>query len=126
MLFRSEKSNVNATYAPVVTLSVEGSGTQVVVIELTNQDNGQTAIIGRYEVNFEEKRYTPHTEKIREAFEAVGGIQQETEPPVTEPPATEPPQTWAPATEPPVDPVVPEEPQEGGDDPYGDAGFGQQ
>lgn len=96
-----EKSNVNATYASTVTLTVEGTGTQVVVVELTNQDNNMTTVIGKYTVDFDNQSFSPISEKVNEAFEEVDGLYHETEPPVTEA-VTEPMQTWwsPPETEP--------------------------
>lgn len=88
-----EKSNVNATYASTVTLTVEGTGTQVVVVELTNQDNNMTTVIGKYTVDFDNQSFSPISEKVNEAFEEVDGLYHETEPPVTEA-VTEPMQTW--------------------------------
>lgn len=96
-----EKSNVNATYASTVTLTVEGTGTQVVVVELTNQDNDMTTVIGKYTVDFDNQSFSPISEKVNEAFEEVDGLYHETEPPATEA-VTEPMQTWwsPPETEP--------------------------
>ena len=88
-----EKSNVNATYASTVTLTVEGTGTQVVVVELTNQDNNMTSVIGKYTVDFDNQSFSPISEKVNEAFEEVDGLYHETEPPATEA-VTEPMQTW--------------------------------
>lgn len=106
-----EKSNVNATYASTVTLTVEGTGTQVVVVELTNQDNNMTSVIGKYTVDFDNQSFSPISEKVNESFEEVDGLYKETEPPVTEA-VTEPPvQTWwsPEQTEAPVETEAPQE-----------------
>ena len=88
-----EKSNVNAMYASTVTLTVEGTGTEVVVVELTNQDNNMTSVIGKYTVDFTNQTFSPISEKINDAFAEVDGLYKATEPPVTEA-VTEPMQTW--------------------------------
>ncbi len=79
-----EKANVNATYASTVTLTVEGTGSQIAVIELTNQDNNMTSVVGKYTLDFENQTFSPLSEKVYEAFEEVQGIYVETEPPQTE------------------------------------------
>lgn len=88
----TEKSNVNAEYASTVTLSVEGTGNQIVIVELTNQDNNKTAVLGKYSVDFENQSFTPLSEKAYDAFLEVDGIQLTTETPAVI--ETEPVQTW--------------------------------
>ncbi len=87
-----EKANVNATYASTVTLTVEGSGSQVAVVELVNQDNNMTSVIGKYTLDFENQSSSPITEKVFEAFDQVGGIYVETS--AVETTISEPMQTW--------------------------------
>lgn len=100
-----EKSDVNAEYASSITLTVEGSGNQRVIVEVTNQANNKTAKLGTYDIDFEHMSYTTISEKSYEAFTAVDGLQQqapETTPAVTTQQPTQtwwsPPQTEAPAT----------------------------
>lgn len=103
-----EKSNVNAMYASTVTLTVDGTGTQVVLVELTNQDNNMTSVIGKYTVDFTNQTFSPLSEKINDAFAEVDGLYKETEPPVTEA-ETIPEQTWwSPETQAATEPVATE------------------
>ncbi len=121
-----------------VTVQVEGTGTDDVTVILTNYANSQQATIGRYRFDFANKNLTVLSENITAAFEAVGGIPEETTtteesttaeqttttvvtttaPPETTPAPTTPPEvvttpapTDPPATEPPAtDPPATEPP----------------
>ncbi len=103
-----EKSNVNAMYASTVTLTVDGTGTQVVLVELTNQDNNMTSVIGKYTVDFTNQTFSPLSEKINDAFVEVDGIYKETEPPATEAETIAEHTWWSPETEAVTEPEVTE------------------
>ncbi len=105
-----------------VTVQVEGAGTDVVTVILSNYANNQQATIGRYNFDFANKSMSVLSEDIMAAFEAVGGIPEETTttaeetttvqtttttvvtttaPPATTPAPTEPQPTEPQPTEPP-------------------------
>lgn len=99
---------INTGYTNTVKVDVEGTGTQQVVVVLTNYENQKQAEVGVYNFDFANKSFTKVRENIQAAFDAV---QEPTEPPTeapTEPPATEPPvQPTQPPTPPPTEPPTP-------------------
>ena len=123
--FSFSKANVNVEVAKNLKFEVTGSEKKTVKIELQNVATQSSAVLGTYAFDFEKKNYEVISEKIKEAFESLGGIKpEETQPPATappvqpppvqtQPPATEPPATNPPATEPPAatDPPPTDPPQ---------------
>lgn len=99
---------INTGYTSTVKVDVEGTGTQQVVVVLTNYENQKQAEVGVYNFDFANKSFTKVRENIQAAFDAV---QEPTEPPTeapTQPPATEPPvQPTQPPTPPPTEPPTP-------------------
>ncbi len=107
---------INTGYTNTVKVDVEGTGSQQVVVVLTNYENQKQAEVGVYNFDFANRTFTKVRENIAAAFDAV---QQPTEPPVTEPPATQPPVVDQPPVVQPTQPPTPPqtEPQEPVTDP---------
>ncbi|MBQ7002419.1 MAG: Stk1 family PASTA domain-containing Ser/Thr kinase [Oscillospiraceae bacterium] len=108
----TSSSTINAAFSGVVTVNVEGTGTQRVTVILSNYATNQQATLGVYNFDFVNVTFTRVTEDILAAFQGVGGIAEETtttEAPTTEAPTTQPPTqpTTPPPTEPPTDPTTP-------------------
>lgn len=113
-----QQFNVDYT-AGVTQLEIKGNETADIVAVLTNDDNGQTATLGSYRVDFGNKTYETLSSDPNGAFDAVGGLNgaapattttlapvtQATEPPVvTQVTESEPQVTDVQVT--PVDPAV--------------------
>ena len=81
-------STINAAFSNgTVNTPVEGTGTQQLVVILSNYATNQQAELGVYNFDFINVTYTAVRENVQGAFEAVGGINHPTEAPViTEPP----------------------------------------
>ena len=96
-------STINAAFSNgTVNTPVEGTGTQQIVVILSNYATNQQAELGVYNFDFTNISYTAVREDVQGAFEAVGGINHPTEAPViTEPPVITDPiiETAAPAVE---------------------------
>ena len=109
----TSSSTINAAFSGVVTVNVEGTGTQRVTVILSNYATNQQATLGVYNFDFVNVTFTRVTEDILAAFQGVGGIAEETttttEAPATETSTTQPPTqpTTPPPTEPPTDPTTP-------------------
>ena len=99
-------STINAAFSNgTVNTPVEGTGTQQIVVILSNYATNQQAELGVYNFDFTNISYTAVREDVQGAFEAVGGINHPTEP-TTEPPVV--------ITDPIIETAAPvvEEPQE--------------
>lgn len=131
------ESIASSTLLPPTTTTanvmVEGAGTDVITVVLTNYANNQQHAIGRYNFDFANVTFSVISEDIMRAFEAVGGIPEETTttemttttaqttttvqttaPPVvtTAPPTTPEPVTTPAPTEPQPTEPAPTEPQQ--------------
>lgn len=98
-----ESFTLSADYTKENPMKITYKGTDVhVTIVLTNLSNGLTAVLGEYNMNFEDGTFTTVRESIYEAFGTVDGLYVAP----TEPPAPEPvpdPEPQAPATEAPTE-----------------------
>jgi len=101
-------STINAAFSSgTVNTPVEGTGTQQIVVILSNYATNQQAELGVYNFDFTNISYTAVREDVEGAFESVGGINHPTEAP-TEPPVV----VTEPIIETAAPPVVVEEPQQ--------------
>ena len=94
-----ESFTLSADYTKENPMKITYKGTDVhVTIVLTNLSNGLTAVLGEYNMNFEDGTFSTVRESIYEAFGTVDGLYvAPTEPPAPEPdPAPEPQATEAP------------------------------
>lgn len=92
-------STIIGQQMPSVSIKLPGSGENVLVTAvLSNMNNGMTAQMGTYRINFATSTCTTISEDITAAFDAVGGFNEPTEAPTEpitqapEPEPTEPPQ----------------------------------
>ncbi|MGN0598399.1 MAG: Stk1 family PASTA domain-containing Ser/Thr kinase [Oscillospiraceae bacterium] len=75
----------NIAYAKTVSITVKGSGVENIILEAKNNDTGESATVGEYEINFDENIVTENSfEKkiLRELF--AEEVPTETEPAYTE------------------------------------------
>ena len=75
----------NIAYAKTVSITVKGSGVENIILEAKNNDTGESATVGEYEINFDENIVTENSfEKkiLRELF--AEEVPTETEPIYTE------------------------------------------
>lgn len=94
----------NPSVTSTVSVDVQGTGTQKIIVYLNNVNNSKMAELGSYNFDFANGTFTKLSEDITAAFQAVGAFPEETE----APPPTDSPEP--PPTDPPVQPTNPPQP----------------